>query len=208
MKHFLLIIVCALIAIPGRAQQTATTADGKTVILHDDGTWEYDASDQKESTDTAGETLDCTSGDCSCWITEEVDQMTGKTAVGSAETLIISDDGKTGFGINMFKGSNSVIVSITAIGAGSCIDEGDGINVLFRDGERLELSHMSSFNCDANATMYFGGIFGKRKQRSTLANKYIQAMRVWTSDGYVQRDFTEEASVQFRETFACLANRK
>lgn len=38
--RFLVLLVC-LVGSLGFPQQTATTVDGKTVILHEDGTWEY-----------------------------------------------------------------------------------------------------------------------------------------------------------------------
>ena len=39
MKYLMLVLM--LIAVPGLAEQYAVTNDGKTVLLNDDGTWEY-----------------------------------------------------------------------------------------------------------------------------------------------------------------------
>ena len=197
--------MCAMLFLTTTAfsQVKATTYDGKEVVLHEDGTWEYvDKTDEAPNTSE----FDCEPRDCACWIKEEVDRMTGKVNIGARETLVISDDGVNGFGIYPLKAGKAIILSITAVGAGSCIDKGDKINVLFRDGSRLELASQSDFNCDANATLYFGGSFGNRKQRDQLITKKIETMRVWTSDSYVQQDFTEEQSTAFREIFTCLVN--
>ena len=112
----------------------------------------------------------------------------------------------TGFGIYMMLSSpNAIILVIQAVGAGSCIDEGAKINILFTDGTRLELLTDSKFNCDRKATVYFGGIFGKKNQLSQLKTKKIQTMRVWTEDGYVERDFSSENQDAFYYTLNCLS---
>ena len=42
MKATLLTVILVAITSISVAQQTATTSDGKTVILNEDGTWKYD----------------------------------------------------------------------------------------------------------------------------------------------------------------------
>ncbi|MFY9352842.1 MAG: hypothetical protein WBI52_07565 [Bacteroidales bacterium] len=146
------------------------------------------------------------SSDCSNWIDTVIDKVTGDTLISSKKTLIVSTDGgKTGFGIWMMQSSVSdLILVIQAVGAGSCIDEGEKINILFTDGSRLELANDGDFNCEEEATVYFGGIFGKKKQLEELKTKKIQTMRVWTSDGYVQEDFTKDNQEEFYHVINCL----
>ncbi len=65
---------------------------------------------------------------------------------------------------------------IQAVGAGSCIDEGSKINILFTDGTRLELVSEDDYNCKGKATAYFGDVFGKKTQLAELKTKKIQTM--------------------------------
>ena len=89
--------------------------------------------------------------------------MTGKTSTSAKETLIISDDGgKNGFGIFIMKESNSIIFSIQAVGAGSCIDDDNKMNVLFRDGTRLHLVNDGKFIVKPNSLNILEVLSGKR----------------------------------------------
>jgi len=182
------------------AQINATTKDGKDVLLNENGTWEY-----VKETDT--ESPIEMSSDCSDYIVTETDKMTGKSSTGAKETLVISEDGgKTGFGIYALNSSSSksLIFVVQAVGAGGCVDDDDKINILFRDGSRLELVNNGKFNCDAKMTLYFGGSFGKKKQLEELATKEIETMRVWTSKSYVEKDFSSEQSKRLMKTISCL----
>ncbi|MEM6642621.1 MAG: hypothetical protein AAF616_06550 [Bacteroidota bacterium] len=181
------------------AQIKATTEKGKDVILKSDGTWEY-----VEQANSSGETL---SLECADLTKTDTDKMTGKSTTGAKETLIVSEDGgKTGFGIYVFKSQKSIIYSMQAVGAGSCIDDEDKVNILFRDGTRIELSNDAKFNCDAKFTLYFGGIFGKKRELELLTTKEIETMRIWTSKSYVEKDFSNEESKKLMAITACLNN--
>ena len=183
------------------AQTDATTNDGKKVILNDDGTWKY-VETQMETTEPTGDS------DCSSYISTEVDKMTGKSIVAGKEMLLVSKDGgKNGFGIYIVKnGKRNIIFSIQAVGAGNCIDDDNEMNVLFRDGSRIELINDGKFNCDAKFTQYFGGVFGKKKELEMFRTKEIETIRIWTSKSYVEEDFTSEQSKQMLHTVDCLSN--
>lgn len=197
-KVIVSMLILTLVAFQSIAQTKATTEDGKKVILNQDGTWKYD--DSKEVKDTV-------SFACSDLIATETDKMTGKTSVASKNTLIISEDGgKTGFGFFLMKGANSIIFSIQAVGAGSCIDDENKMNVLFKDGTRLTLQNDGKFNCDAKFTLYFGGSFGKKKQLEMFRTKEVETIRIWTSKSYVEKDFSAEQSKQLKQTVNCLIN--
>lgn len=179
--------------------EEATTKSGKKVILNSDKTWKY-VTDEKIQT-TSSDTSDCLK-----YIETTEDKMTGKKTTAAKGTIIVSKDGgKKGLGIFLMQSSSgSLIVSIQAVGAGSCIDQGNKVNILFTDGSRLELSSDGKFNCKGNATLYFGGVFGKKKQLEELKTKKIQTMRVWTSESYVEQDFTEDNRNEFFHTINCL----
>lgn len=174
------------------AQIEATTADGKKVILRDDFTWQY----------APVEKADPASLDCSDLIKVESDKVTGKET--EYFQLIVSQDDKKGFGIHIFKVDNGAAIAITATGAGSCIDDDDKANILFRDGTRLETTNMAKFNCKGNFTLFVGPGWRTKKEAEALTTKEIQTLRVWTSDGYVEEDFTPEQSASFRTALACM----
>ena len=182
------------------AQIEATTSDGRAVLLKNDGTWEY------QSAASSPEKGDVNSYACSDLVSVEEDRVTGKSNVGASSTLVVSDDGgTTGFGIYPFKSERgTTVVVVQAAGAGSCIDEGDKINFLFRDGARLELASQGDFNCEAQSTLYFGGVFGNKRELRQLSENEVEVMRVWTSDGYVERAFDRDQSLTFMNTLACL----
>ena len=168
-------------------------------FLNDDGTWKYD------TTIVVEETVNL---ECSELISTETDKMTGKSSTAAKNTLIVSNDGgKNGFGIFLMNSSSgSIIFSIQAVGAGGCIDDDNKMNILFRDGTRLELVNNGKFNCKSKFTLYFGGSFGKKKQLEMLRTKEIETMRIWTSKSYVEKDFTSEQSKQLMKTVDCLLN--
>ena len=146
------------------------------------------------------------SEDCSNWISTEKDKMDGTLLIGAKETIVISSDGgKTGFGIYIMKGSTgSLIITIQAVGAGRCIDEKNKINILFSDGSKLDFFNDGKFNCKGKATLYFGSVFGRLSQLKELKTKKIETMRVWTSDSFVQKDFTVDNQEEFYNVINCL----
>lgn len=180
--------------------QFATTDNGKKVILAKDGTWKY-----ADTVKTQESTLD--PNDCSNWIKVEEDKVAGTSYEVIKEYLIVSKDGGTkGFGIDLMKSSRgSVILSIKAAGGGGCIDKGQKINILFTDGSRIELHTDGDFNCKGKATVYFGGMFGKKSELKELQAKDIDIMRVWTSDSYVEEKFNAAQATQFKNALTCLS---
>lgn len=180
-------------------QIEATTKEGKKVLLNQDGTWKYVDNEATERK------LPDNPNDCSNWIETHEDKVSGNKTIAAKETLVISEDGgKTGFGIYWMLSGKNPILSIQAVGAGSCIDEGAKINILFKDGTRAELINNSKFNCDGNATLYFLGVFGKRPQLEQLTSKKIETLRVWTSKSYVEKNFDDYQAETFMRTGKCI----
>ncbi|WKK76736.2 hypothetical protein QYS49_05495 [Marivirga salinae] len=204
MKNLLTLITILLLATSNlNAQKEATTNEGEKVLLYEDGTWDYvDTKSESELSESTN------SDDCSQYVSVEVDKMTGDKSYAGKELLIVSKDGgKNGFGFYLLKSDRgSIIISAQVVGASSCIDDDDKMNVLFRDGTRLELVNDAKFNCKGNYTQYFLGVFGKKKQLEMFINKPIETMRIWTNDGYVEEDFTPEQSNTLMNTISCLVN--
>lgn len=63
----------------------------------------------------------------------------------------------------------------------------------------------NKFNCDGSFVVYFGGPFGKKKEQQILTEREIDAMRVWTHDGFVERTLTIEQRSDLRQSFVCLS---
>ena len=148
--------------------------------------------------------------DCYQWIMTKLDSASGKNVVTARDVIMISDDHeKTGLSIYSFLNSSGkvLVIYIQAVGAGTCVDKGDKINILFNDGEEIELSNTNDFNCDGAATMYFGGALGKEDALQMLTSRDIKTMRVWTRDDYMQRTFSEQDALNFKNTIHCLTSR-
>lgn len=180
-------------------QIEATTKDGKKVLLNDDGTWKYIEAEPKKDLSSSLQ--------CSDLVSEKTDKVTGKTSRSSTSGIAVTKDNKKGLVIRAIQAERkSIILAVSVVGAGACIDDKNQMNVLFRDGTRLELVNNGKFNCEGNFTLYFGDVFGKKKEMEMFGTKEIETMRVWTSKGYVEEDFTPENSKAFMLTFHCLMN--
>jgi len=148
------LIILVFITHTAIGQIEATTKDGKKVILNSDGTWKFD--------ETISETQ--TSFECGNLVTSKNDKVTGKTTKGSKEAILVSTDGKNGFGFYIFEGSNSIILNVTVVGASSCIEDINKMNVLFRDGSRLEL--VNNANLIVSQILHFISVAYLEKRRS------------------------------------------
>ena len=88
-------------------------------------------------------------------------------------------------------------MTITAIGAGNCIDDTDKTTFLFRDGSRIVTENDGDFNCKQKFTKYFAGSLSSKLSKEllqALTTKEIKIMRVQTSDGYVEETFSPHES--------------
>lgn len=201
MKKLLSIIalICLVQPFIFSQAQEGVAANGKKVLLNVDGTWKY--------MEVKKDSMPVNLSDCSNWISTNVDKITGVSSTSVKSTLVVSTDGGIkGFGIfMMLSGKGDIILSIQAVGASQCVAERSIINILFTDGSRLELFNDGKFNCKGKATVYFGGSFGKKKELNELKSKSIQSMRVWTSDSYVEKDFTVDNQTEFKSVINCLS---
>ncbi|HMM18339.1 MAG TPA: hypothetical protein PKC47_12540 [Petrimonas sp.] len=155
-KKTLLVLFLVLSSVYAFPQLKATTQDGREILLKEDGTWSF-----VEEPIEKGSSVNL---QCEDLITKEIDKVTGKSNISAKDPLIISNKDDDKLSILFLKGDkNVIIVAVQAIGASRCIDDDNKINILFRDGTRLELRNNGKFNCDAMNTQYFGGLFGRKK---------------------------------------------
>lgn len=146
--------------------------------------------------------------DCKDYVSVKSDKVTGKETFSFNEIITISDDGgKTGLllhGLLDSKKKSAIVIFIGADESFSCVSEGDKIYVLFRDESRLQLQSDGDFNCQGKFTVYFGGIFGKKKQLEELSKKEIDVVRLTTRTGSVEKTLTPEQSKQYMQSISCL----
>lgn len=143
---------------------------------------------------------------CETYIKYEEDKMTGVGTWNANDIIILSHDGGTnGIAISLLLSSDekTIICSNRTVGAG-CIDDNAKIEILFTDDSRLTLYADNKFNCQGNATIYFGGVFGKKKYLPELSEKNIATIRIWGRSSYAQEDFTSEDQDNFKNTIKCL----
>ena len=178
------------------SQEIVTTSSGKKVRLNANGTWEYVQSTKKENIEFK----------CEDVIQTTVDKVTGKSTTATKDFINIGEKEK-GFDVIMLTASNLLVFSIGVNGKIGCIDEKDKMNVLFRDGTKLELVHNSKFNCSGDFTVYFSKSFGTLDDLELFKTKEIETMRVWGSSNFVEKDLTQEESKKLLKAFECLSEK-
>lgn len=148
--------------------------------------------------------------DCDKLIILKEDKVDGTSHYEGADAFVISDDGgKTGFASKFITDSSkqNLIWILVAIGSGSCVEENAKINILFTDESRIELHNDGGFNCQKQSIPYFGDLFKSKKLTDQLAAKKILTLRVWTNDGYVQKDLPVEQAEKIRQYFQCFVEK-
>ncbi|MDZ7740995.1 MAG: hypothetical protein U5Q03_04410 [Bacteroidota bacterium] len=191
---FLFLFACPVVF----SQKTATTEDGQKVILQEDGTWMY-ADEQQQAEGLSCEDL----------ISIETDKMTGKSVIGAKKLLKVlkDEENQNGFAIFVHKGKRSIIFSIKVLGASNCIQDDSRILILFRDGERMELTNEGGANCEANFTLMFEGPAGKKRELRKFGSKEVESFRIWTARGFVENDFSPIQSLHFMKIVSCLTDK-
>lgn len=146
--------------------------------------------------------------DTSCAaILDNTDEMTGESYL-SIRPFIVSKDGTNGLEIRILasKSNNSIALTFEVYGAGPCIDKGSLINILFTDSTRMELRTHNEFNCDQEAAVYFGAVFGNLEQLHSLETKRIKAIRVWTTKLFVEETLSRKQAAAIAHAFQCMSN--
>lgn len=205
-KSSFLLLVWMVFHLSGFAQTPATTDEGTKVLLFDDGHWEAAPKPAEPATTNVGESS------CEEFTMVLEDVMEGTTTLAAKENLVVSQDGGTeGIAFLMLNpdipGKHITVISIVSVGAARCIDDDDEIVVLFTDGTRMTLDNRNEFNCQGKSKVYVGGLFTSASTEQALISKTIQRMRVKTSNGFVEEEFSAEQGEQFRRTLECLRNK-
>jgi hypothetical protein len=136
------------------------------------------------------------------------DELGGTSNWSSTENIVFSEDGKTGMIhyllLSVDKKSLIWVNSTTEIG---CIDEKTKIDILFTDDTRITLYSDGKFNCKGKATVYFGHVFGRRKEAADLSTKQIKMIRINAGNSHTET-VKEESALLFNEAFKCLLEKQ
>jgi hypothetical protein len=143
---------------------------------------------------------------CDNWIVYEEDKMTQKGNWMMAENIVLLEDGEEeGIGMTLLLSSDKkTVIWVNKVVGSGCIDENANVEILFTDKYNVSVLCNGKFNCDAKATIYLGGIFGKLALLDDLSTRYIETIRIWTMKGYVQKDLSPANQQKLKEVFACL----
>lgn len=158
------------------SQTTASTSDGKEVLLNDDGTWKY-----AETLITAPSKIH---------VSKEVDDMTDKVYYYPSEKLICQDKSR-GFSLKFNidgKTDNSIKVggiSVKVIGL-ECVEKTE-LLFLFEDDSKLSVTSWNKFNCKGNAWYKLTSV-----QLKSMSTKKIKKVRV--QNGHNFKSYTHELS--------------
>lgn len=152
-------------------------------------------------------TINAQEADCDQYVTTTTDKVTGQSYTHSNEDFILTNsDGLEALNIIILKRANgSIAFSLRVLSEVTCIDDKSKMNILFRDGSRLELVNDGKFNCDGRYIQCFGGLCGKKRHLKKMATLEIETIRIGTLNSFVQFDLTNEESLQLLNVFKCIS---
>lgn len=141
--------------------------------------------------------------DCNEYVKREYDEVTGRTTIYSADILYINGNELM---LPLFIHGGDVIMFSLSVSSKSvhCIDK-HIVNILFDDGERLELMHQGKYNCKGRFN-YFFHTAKENPELMLLCTKTIKTIRVNNSGNYIEHTLTEKEKNTLMNTFNCFNN--
>jgi len=82
---------------------------------------------------------------------------------------------------------------------------GDKINILFTNGDRMELLNERDFNCDGKSLVRLKP-GDTTRSLVQLKEKRIKIIRIWIGDNFVQQELSAVNAMMFQEMLLCLIN--
>ncbi len=136
--------------------------------------------------------------------------MTGRSSTKIKTPIDIkSPGGKYGFEIDIvLLDKQGVLLNIIIFGAGPCVDEGDEVNVLFKDDSKMTLKYRGDFKCEPELYFTFGSGPGRLNELAQLRTKKIATLRGWTKGSPMQMDLTEEQATAIMDSFVCMNSKR
>ncbi len=204
--------------------------DGRKVILNPDGTWRYETAGDTALNTTTRVPVDSIRTvvvdsvkmvppkpvvkkvplnlDCSALVAVERSIQKDRF-VAQSKTIKVATDSTTGFAISFYKTKNGPLIWTTSISArGHCIKEEGKMLIVMKDGTRYQVENNGKPNCDGNFKLYFGGTYGKETQLESLQTLEVAAIKVWTSNSFVEETFSDDHSSLFKASINCMLSTK
>lgn len=219
MKRTLWALALLLITAGLHAQITATTGDGRVVILMEDGTWKFDTTAvaskkapklKKRKKGAKGPSNPALNGiKCSDIAANKTDTQTGEEVMALANTMEVKEAGrnKLAMGLSANKGG-TLIWNINLIGKQGCKNRTPQVKLVFSDGSKMTLEVANDFVCDNNTTLYLGKKLGKKDEVLKLQNKTISTVTVINQDRTeVLTELSAEQGNILQKAFICLTSK-
>jgi hypothetical protein len=141
---------------------------------------------------------------CDKAFVETFDKMTGGTTYHLEKPLKLNKGGNA-LRVVISRDAGVTFFNIAVTNTRPCIGEGEQINILFTDGTRLEAQNIAAGNCDGIAVLAFGEEFENTHNLTLFTDKYVEAIRVYTNDHFVQTELSEKNWKDLQQSFQCLA---
>lgn len=219
MKRTLWALALLLITAGLHAQITATTGDGRVVILLEDGTWKFDTTRvatkkapklKKRKKGAQGPTNPALNAiKCADITVNKTDSQLGEEVMALANTMEIKEAGRNKLiiGLSAKKGG-TLIWDINLIGEQGCKNRTPTVKLAFTDGSKMTLEVANDFVCDTNTTLYLGKKLGKKDEVLKLQNKTISSVTVVNQDNteVLTQLSTEQGNI-LQKAFICLTSK-
>jgi hypothetical protein len=218
MKKAIWALALILMSASLHAQITATTADGRTVILLEDGTWKFDTTVvakkspkpmKKRKKGDVGPTNPALGAiQCSDITMNTTDPQTGQEVMALTNTIEVKEDGRNKMTIGLSANKDKTLFwNINLIGQQGCKNRTPKVKIDFTDGSKMQLDVANDFICDNNITLYLGKKLGKKDELLRLRNKTIKSITILNQGGGESTTAlaAEQANV-LQKAFICLAN--
>ena len=149
---------------------------------------------------------------CEDLIRLDADSLNGAVMRSAAHNIVVPGDGKKSLTFFVVEMDGVIVLSVSVLGAGDCVDDKSKVRFTFRNGSSLELINSGGFNCDAESSVYFGGGFGHKKELEKFLT--VEIDRVWvetrkstidkSKPAFVEASFSPDQSKLFMKTIDCL----
>ncbi|GAB5522175.1 MAG: hypothetical protein Roseis2KO_00470 [Roseivirga sp.] len=217
MKKICWAFALMLITVGLQAQITATTGDGRVVILLEDGTWKFDTTvvaskkapklKKKRKKGNPGPVNPALNNiKCPDIVVNQTSALTGEEVMALANTMEVQEAGRKKLTMGLSANqSGTLIWNINLIGQQGCKNRTPMVKVGFTDGSQLKLEVANDFVCDTQVTLYLGKKLGKKDEILKLQNRTISSVTVVNQDDTeILTELSTEQGNTLQKAFICL----
>ena len=166
-KPALILLLLSVILVSSRlnAQDIpATTEDGRYIILHADGTWTIDESEERRA------------AECGKYV-EEGETTRGARVLRTTGPITIGSPGAVA-SLTIMEIDGVIATLILMPDAPGCFSDDDDIVFMFTDESSVSVDNSEDFNCDGEATAYSGDGVGQEELADALASRTLKAIAI------------------------------